>query len=835
MRDGTFDMQAAIATGLQGSLDLRGYRVQVEEATGRLSFEASADEDGDIDGRGPSNLDGEWWDGFAAPGTDGSVRAIAAYRGTLVVGGWFHWAGDTQAQHIAQWDGERWTPLGDGVDGAVLALMVYGSDLIVGGQFSLAGGLPIAGLARWNGSAWSDVGNASPDHAVASLVVYDGDLVAAGYFNHIGGIAASRIARWDGKAWSSLGAGTSGHVFALVVHDQDLIAGGAFTSAGGRPALHVARWDGVKWSALGAGLPTSVNALEEFRDELTAGTDSGRVYRWVTGVWGVLGATLAGPIQSLHVQDDLLFAGCFPLGPSASGIQSWNGSSWAPLGAGVGGWKSVEALGAWGDRLIVGGDFSRAGGQPVSCLAVWQDGSWSPLGSGRGLGMDLPVAALAEYGGRLIAGGWFGQAGGVDANHIARWNGQNWEALGWGTDGCIRALAVWEGLLIAGGDFTRAGGQSASGIASWDGTAWSPIGGGLGGSVRALAVCEGRLIAGGKFTSAGGTPVNRIAAWDGMSWSGLGSGVVGDPTFACVHALLPLDEKLYVGGSFWQAGDVPANGIARWNGQSWEAVGSGTDGGDVMSMTADDGDLILGGVFDFVDGVPAHNVARLTAQGWQPLGLGLRFMVAALAVHEGHLLAGGCEMVYVRGRDEESNTLMRWDGSTWVPFGSGVHHDIYALSVCQTSPAVSVFDRWGLFAGGYLTRAGGHLSQYIGLWTGTHNAEGRSATCEGGLDEQRQPPPGCCMERVVTPAASAIKVFYTLTRPEHVHLTLHDLTGRCVERLDCGPRGAGQQSIEWCLSGDSSSPIPPGLYLLRIQLSSGETSSRKVAWLGNGW
>ena len=33
--------------------------------------------------------------------------------------------------------------------------------------------------------------------------------------------------------------------------------------------------------------------------------------------------------------------------------------------------------------------------------------------------------------------------------------------------------------------------------------------------------------------------------------------------------------NLYVGGDFTVAGDVPANNIAKWNGSSWSALGSG--------------------------------------------------------------------------------------------------------------------------------------------------------------------------------------------------------------------------------------------------------------------
>ena len=45
-------------------------------------------------------------------------------------------------------------------------------------------------------------------------------------------------------------------------------------------------------------------------------------------------------------------------------------------------------------------------------------------------------------------------------------------------------------------------------------------------AVYALAVdASGNLYAGGDFTTAGGVSANRIAKWDGSSWSALGSGM----------------------------------------------------------------------------------------------------------------------------------------------------------------------------------------------------------------------------------------------------------------------------------------------------------------------
>ena len=81
-----------------------------------------------------------------------------------------------------------------------------------------------------------------------------------------------------------------------------------------------------------------------------------------------------------------------------------------------------------------------------------------------------------------------------------------------------------------------------------------------GGGVSALAVFDSgsgagpELIAGGSFTQAGGVPVERIAKWDGKNWSPLGSG--GSGMNDGVRALEVFNDAtagetaLYAGGDF---------------------------------------------------------------------------------------------------------------------------------------------------------------------------------------------------------------------------------------------------------------------------------------------
>ena len=110
---------------------------------------------------------------------------------------------------------------------------------------------------------------------------------------------------------------------------------------------------------------------------------------------------------------------------------------------------------------------------------------------------------------------------------------------------------------------------------------------------RALAVSGSDLYAGGYFTTAGGSAANNIAKWDGSSWSALGSGM--DDAAYSVSALAVSGSDLYAGGGFTTAGGSAANNIAKWNGSSWSALGSGMNG-RVYALAVSGSDLYAGAI-----------------------------------------------------------------------------------------------------------------------------------------------------------------------------------------------------------------------------------------------
>lgn len=202
-----------------------------------------------------------------------------------------------------------------------------------------------------------------------------------------------------------------------------------------------------------------------------------------------------------------------------------------------------------------------------------------------------------------------------------------------------------------------------------------------------------------------------------------------------VHAIATYDDgsgpALFATGDFTNIGGTPANGIAKWDGAHWSALGLGLTGGFGTRGRAlcvyDDGSgpvLVVGGAFDNAGGIPAHGVATWDGTTWAPLGGGFGNMdplwssarlVEALAVYDDGL--GGGPKLFAGGYfTTPAHILARWDGGTWTNLGA-------PLWYCETFEdavfSFQVFDDGSgpaLYAGGIFILGAGSL---VARWNGT--------------------------------------------------------------------------------------------------------------------
>lgn len=668
-------------------------------------------------------------------GVDAEVYALAIDKsGNVYAGGYFTSAGGAAANHIAKWNPstQKWSALGsgtsNGVGGLVKAIACDASgNVYVGGSFTTAGTATANYIAKWNGSSWSALGTGSGNglNLDANTLAFDasGVLYVGGWFDVAGGKSASYLATWNpaanngAGAWSALGQQVNNTVTALAFDPSgQLYAGGSFTSAGSKDAYYVAKWNPStqQWAALGNGygVYSSVAAL--------ACDKSGKLY--MGGYFSSVGA----------VTNARYIAKWDPAANSGSG-------DWLSLNAGMDAVVNAISIDASGN-LYAGGNFRNADGKAAEKIAKWAGGQWSTLGSG----MNDAVHALAfDTGGNLYAGGKFWSVGGVAAGRIAKCNASTgqWSALGSGITRSdtyspfVETMAFdASGNLYVGGYFTHAGGVAAANIAKWNGTAWSALGAGVDGRVDAIAFdAAGNVYVGGAFDNAGGAAAHYVAKWNGTSWSALGSGATRSGGWGAVYALAcGSSGVLYAGGRFDSAGGAAnTNGLAKWNGSSWSAVGSGLTGSDpwISALIFDkSGNLYAGGKFDTIGGVSTRGPAKWNpsagggAGAWSMLGGGVSGdypYIEALAIDgSNNLYVGGRFSSYYTGSFPTNACRIARLSLTslqWSTLGAGVDSGNSRYDI-QAVLALACDSRGNVHVGGDFTMAGTRMSPYYTQW-----------------------------------------------------------------------------------------------------------------------
>jgi len=378
----------------------------------------------------------------------------------------------------------------------------------------------------------------------------------------------------------------------------------------------------------------------------------------------------------------------------------------------------------------------------------WWDTAMGTPGFGEGY-----VASFEPFddGGsvHLYAAGSFGIPAGSGKGDIARWNGADWETVGGQLDNWATDMAVFDGKLFVGGYFNSAGGVAGTDkIAAWDGTEWAGIGAQLESwqsSVWALQAFDDgsgeALYIGGNYLNIAGVGLDHLARWDGETFSDVG-GPLGGAVPLLLKAFHVFDDgdgpALYAGGRFITLGGVTVNHIAKWNGSSWEPLGTGLSGSGVgvgthAMTTFDDGTgaaLFVGGhSFTSAGGVPATRIAKWDGTQWYGLGDGLDGTVEGLAVYDD----GSGFALYAVGGFEHSGTqslmhIARWDGVEWSAVGAGMNDNVYGISVFDGG------DGPRLCVGGSFTTVDGLSSNRVAQYVAGESGVVGDVTGDGVVD-----------------------------------------------------------------------------------------------------
>ncbi len=187
------------------------------------------------------------------------------------------------------------------------------------------------------------------------------------------------------------------------------------------------------------------------------------------------------------------------------------------------------------------------------------------------------------------------------------------------------------------------------------------------------------------------------------AWDTAFAGNVNDLAFRSVvfdeDAAGPQREALYACGTFLTAGAIPARRVARWNGESWSALGSGLGsssqfGGAVQVLQVFDEDgpgpmlpsLFAGGSFGAGDNNAPASFAKWTGSAWVSVGGGVVGSINAMTVWDqdgsgplNPVLVIGGSITSAGGQPTQA--MAAWNGTSWNVFGGGLApSSIHALA-----------------------------------------------------------------------------------------------------------------------------------------------------------
>ncbi len=280
-------------------------------------------------------------------------------------------------------------------------------------------------------------------------------------------------------------------------------------------------------------------------------------------------------------------------------------------------------------------------------------------------------------------------------------------------DGSLDLSKGYKGNLDLSGfdvSITKDGPKISSRTASTttDDDRWTSLGGfpGTDGNINAMATDGTNLYIGGQFKAVGNVVAHAIAKWDGNSWYAIGSGFEG----ATVYALaVDGNGRLYAGCGLTGDGLV-----AYWDETSWVYLSSSTPfsgnhfGGDIYTLLPDgNGGIYAGGSFSLAQGSVADEIAYWNGIAWSDIGFqGSRSVRAIVSDGNGGIYVGGQFNDSVSGL----NRIAHYNGNTWSALGSGLNNDVNALVPDGNG---------GVYVGGAFTTAGGNTANRIAHWNGT--------------------------------------------------------------------------------------------------------------------
>ncbi|WP_299518331.1 MopE-related protein, partial [uncultured Flavobacterium sp.] len=393
-------------------------------------------------------------------------------------------------------------------------------------------------------------------------------------------------------------------------------------------------------------------------------------------------------------------------------------------GSGANNAVSTTALQADG-KIIIGGSFSSFNGTSRNSIArLNPDGSLdTTFNPGSGTNYSVSTTAI-QSDGKIIIGGSFDSVNGTERNRIARLNTDGSLDTtfdpGLGPDTPIITAAIQpDGKIIIGGDFGSFNGTTIRRLArlNADGSLDTTFnqGSGVLATVRTASIqSDGKIIIGGLFSSYNGITRNRIAR---LNTNG-SLDTTFDPGSGANNAVWSTatqpDGKIIIVGDFISFNDTPRNYVARLNTDGSLDMtfdpGSGANNRVNTAIIQLDGKIIIGGTFTNFNDTTRVYITRLNSDGSQDMAFnpssGTNNRVETTAIQQdGKIIIGG---YFTSFNSTSSSRIARLNttGSLDTSFNSGIEEN----SIVKTT---AIQPNGKIIVGGDFTVINGIVRNYI--------------------------------------------------------------------------------------------------------------------------
>lgn len=377
----------------------------------------------------------------------------------------------------------------------------------------------------------------------------------------------------------------------------------------------------------------AIRACVKYANKIVIGGEFTNTYPYLaqldltTGQWTSVGGGVNGIVRSLYVDDPIYNTWSSTQTYAINDIVRFNNVNYISLQAANLN-RNPPSQPLWWrvyETLLIGGDFTTAGGITFNRITSWNGTAFSGFKSG----VNGTVRTITRLGNFLYFGGDFDTADSdatpsVPASKIVRYNtdSQTFKACGSGLNHRCHTLTVYDNKIIAGGEFTIAGGITANRVASYNPAteSWSAIGKGVSRSIGGSLIVQetNNLYLFGEFTNAGDKLTNRIArinvATDNIEknvitnaeFTSFGTGINGIVQTGLVH-----NNILFIGGEFTTCNNINTNRIAKYENNTWSPILKSINGTKINIITADNQNIYFGG--DFVTTRNSNDVVTVPA------------------------------------------------------------------------------------------------------------------------------------------------------------------------------------------------------------------------------